>query len=78
MKTGHELTGLIKFLGRDDWKQHFKEVLGEHFGLATKKFDLEFDEIGDLLDDQWADDPVGLRFRGFPHPLRGSRREQSC
>jgi hypothetical protein len=54
MKTGHDLTGHIKFLGRDDWKRHFEEVVAEHFGPPLEEFALEYDEIGEVLDDQWA------------------------
>jgi hypothetical protein len=49
MKTGHDLMGLTKFNGRDEWKRHFEEVLEEHFGPAAQKFDLDFDEIGKVL-----------------------------
>jgi hypothetical protein len=38
MKTDHDLMGLMKFIGRDEWKRHFEEVLGEHFGLAAQEF----------------------------------------
>jgi len=36
MKTGHELTGLIKFFARDEWKRHLDEVVAEHFGPTSK------------------------------------------
>ena len=35
MKTGHDLKGLIKFLGRDDWQHHLEAVVAEHFGPAS-------------------------------------------
>jgi hypothetical protein len=65
MKTGHELTGLIKFLGRDDWKRHLDEVVAEHFGPAMEEFDLEYDEISEVLDDQWATTLWGCAFEDF-------------
>jgi hypothetical protein len=34
MRSQTDLTGLIKFLGRDGWKSSFEEVLSEHFGPA--------------------------------------------
>ena len=43
MKTGHDLMGLIKFAGRDEWRPHFEEVLGEHFGPALEEFELDFE-----------------------------------
>lgn len=65
MKTGHELTGLIKFLGRDEWKRHFEEVVAEHFGPAMEEFNLEDNEIGQVLDDQWATTLWGCAFEDF-------------
>ena len=46
MRSHGDLTGLIKFLARDDWKSSFEEVLGEHFGPAMQAFDLEYGAIG--------------------------------
>jgi len=54
VKTGHDLMGLIKFAGRDEWRPHFEEVLGEHFDPALEEFELDFEGIGQALDDQWA------------------------
>lgn len=54
MKTSHDLSGLIKFLGRDDWQDRLQDVMGDHFGPAMEEFDLEYDEIGDLLGDHWT------------------------
>jgi hypothetical protein len=65
MKTGHDLTGLMKFVGRDEWQPHFEAVLGEHFGPASEEFDLDFDDIGDVLDDQWAMILWGCAFEDF-------------
>jgi hypothetical protein len=65
MKTGHDLTGLVKFLGRDDWKQHLEEVMGEHFGPAMEAFELEYEEIGDLLGDHWPMTLWGCAFEDF-------------
>jgi hypothetical protein len=65
MKTGHDLMGLMKFVGRDEWKLHFEEVLGEHFGPAGQQFDLDFDAIGKALDDQWAMILWGCAFEDF-------------
>ena len=49
MRSQRDLTGLIKFLARDDWKSSFEEVLGEHFGPAIQAFDLEYAAIGAAL-----------------------------
>src|SRR5215831_8928838 len=46
MRRQHGLTGLIKFLARDDWRSSFEEVMGEHFGPVMQAFGLEYEEIG--------------------------------
>ena len=65
MKTGHDLKGLIKFLGRDDWQHHLEAVVAEHFGPALDEFNLEYNEIGEVLDDQWATTLWGCAFEDF-------------
>ena len=45
MSTGSDLSGLMKFLGRDNWAARFDEVVGAHFGPIMDEFDLQFDEI---------------------------------
>lgn len=65
MKTGHDLMGLIKFAGREEWRPHFEEVLGEHFGPAGEEFELDFEGIGQALDDQWAMILWGCAFEDF-------------
>ena len=65
MKTGHDLKGLIKFLGRDDWQHHLEAVVAEHFGPALDEFNLEYNEIGEVLDDQWAMTLWGCAFEDF-------------
>jgi len=65
MKTGHDLIGLIKFLGRADWKEPLQDVLDEHLGPAMEAFDLEYDDINELLGDQWAMTLWGCAFEDF-------------
>jgi hypothetical protein len=72
MRSQSDLTGLIKFLGRDGWKSSFEEVLSEHFGPAMQEFDLEYEEIGASLGGGWDmtlwgvafEDFLGRRFKG--------------
>jgi hypothetical protein len=54
MKAIHDLSGLVKFLSRDDWAFHFEEVMGDHFWAAMDEFDLEHEEIGEALGDHWT------------------------
>src|SRR6267143_927604 len=60
-----DLTGLIKFLARDDWKSSFEEVLGEHFGPAMQEFDLEYEAIGAALGGGWDMTLWGVAFEDF-------------
>lgn len=54
MKSGHDLEGLMRFLGRDDiWRERLQDVLDEHFGPAMEEFDVDFEELGDIVGDHW-------------------------
>ena len=65
MRLHGDLTGLIKFLGRDDWKSSFEEVMGEHFGPAMQAFDLEYEAIGAALGGSWDMSLWGVAFEDF-------------
>ena len=65
MRSHGDLTGLIKFLARDDWKSSFEEVLGEHFGPAMQEFDLEYEAIGAALGGGWDMTLWGVAFEDF-------------
>ena len=65
MRSHDDLTGLIKFLARDDWKSSFEEVLGEHFGPAMQEFDLEYEAIGAALGGGWDMTLWGVAFEDF-------------
>jgi hypothetical protein len=65
MTTGSDLSGLMKFLGRDNWAARFDEVVGEHFGPIMDEFDLQFDEIGALVGEHWAGILWGAAFEDF-------------
>lgn len=65
MTPDHDLIGLIKFLGRDEWKRCLEEVMVGHFGPTMEEFDLEYEEIGDILGDHWAMTLWGCAFEDF-------------
>jgi hypothetical protein len=76
MKPSHDLTNLIAFAQREGlWPDLLASVLDEHFGPALEEFDLDFDDLEEVLGPQlpWvintdADDLVfyELRFRFAP------------
>jgi hypothetical protein len=74
MRSHGDLSGLVKFLARDDWKSSFEEVMGEHLGPAMQAFDLEYEAIGAAPRRQLADDPMGRGVRGLSRPtIRAGR-----
>lgn len=54
MKTDHDLSGLFEYAAKDAWKDCLKEALGDHFSAAMLEFDLEHEEILDLIGEHWA------------------------
>jgi hypothetical protein len=54
MSAKHDLDGLIRFILRDEvWNERLAEVLDEHLGPALEEFDVDFEELGDLLGRSW-------------------------
>src|SRR5689334_7141022 len=45
------LSGLIKWLGREEWRGSFEEVLNQHLGLACESAGIGFGEIAEILGD---------------------------
>ncbi|MCU1315846.1 MAG: hypothetical protein JWN63_1168 [Candidatus Acidoferrum typicum] len=41
MSTANDISGLMKFVGRDGWHKHFDDVLEEHFGAAVDALEIE-------------------------------------
>jgi len=51
MKSGYDLSRLIKFTLREDWRDALEDAMAEHVGLAQEEFGVEFEEIGDMVAD---------------------------
>jgi hypothetical protein len=51
MPSSDSLSGLIKWLGREEWRGPFEEVLDQHLGPACETAGIEFDEIAEILGD---------------------------
>ncbi|WP_298854984.1 hypothetical protein [uncultured Ruegeria sp.] len=50
----HDLEGLIKFVTSDEtWHQRLADVLEEHFLPTLETFDLDFEDLTDLLGEDW-------------------------
>ena len=52
-RPGHDLSELIKWLARDDWRPHVDAVMAEHFTPAMDAFGLTFEAIGEALGGTW-------------------------
>ena len=65
MRPAHDLSNLTKWLSREEWRPLLEEVMAEHFGPAMEAFDVEFEEIGDVLGGNWAMTLWGCAFEDF-------------
>jgi hypothetical protein len=62
---GHDLSDLIKWMSRDEWRHRIDAVTAEHFEPAMREFGLTFEEIGDALGGSWALTLWGCAFEDF-------------
>lgn len=60
-----ELTGLIRYLGQDDWQDCFAEVLGDHIGPALEAGDITFEELAEMIGPDVAMTLWGCAFEDF-------------
>lgn len=65
MPAGHDLKGLMKFLARDEWRGCFEELFDDHFGPVLEAGDMEFDDLAEILGDDWAMTLWGCAFEDF-------------
>ncbi|NGO55981.1 hypothetical protein [Allomesorhizobium camelthorni] len=65
MPTSHDLKGLMKFLARDEWRSCFEEVFDDHFGPVLEAGDMEFEDLAEILGDDWAMTLWGCAFEDF-------------
>ena len=64
-RAGHDLSGIIKWCAREDWRPRIDAVMAEHFEPAMKAFGLDFQEIGEALGGTWAVTLWGCAFEDF-------------
>ena len=65
--TGHDLSGIIKWCAREDWRPRLDAVMAEQFEPAMKACGLGFQEIGETLGGTWA---VTLWGCAFEEPVQ--------
>lgn len=61
----HDLSGLIKWCARDEWRGRVDAVMAEHFEPARMEFSLDFDGVDDALGGGWAMTLWGCAFEDF-------------
>ena len=62
MPATYDLSGLIKYAGREPWKTRLDECLAEHFGPAAEDLNVDFDELLDLVGPHWEGPLWGCAF----------------
>lgn len=66
MKPSHDLTHLIGFAQREGvWPDLLRSVMDEHFGAALEEFDLDFEDLGEILGPQLPWVMWGCAFEDF-------------
>lgn len=63
--AAHELSGLIRYLGQDDWQACFDEILAAHLGPVLEAGNLTFDDLGEILGPDLAMTLWGCAFEDF-------------
>jgi hypothetical protein len=66
MTGAHSLQGLIKWLSREEWRDRFEEVYGDHLIPICDQTDLDLGEIISILGKDWFMSTVwGSAFEDF-------------
>lgn len=66
MGRAHDLDGLIRFIRRDEvWRERMADVLEEHLAPAMEEFEVDFEELGELLGESWPMVLWGCAFEDF-------------
>jgi hypothetical protein len=65
MPSSHDLNGLMKFLMRDPWQECFDAVFDEHVGIILDASDMEFDDVVEIIGEDWAMTLWGAVFEDF-------------
>ena len=74
MASAALLTGLMKFLSRDEWRESFAEIRQAHLFVACRNAEVEVDELGDTLGPATAVTLWGCAFEDFlARDLTGGR-----
>lgn len=66
MGARNDIDGLISFISREDvWHERMMGVLDEHLMPALEEFDVDYDELVDILGEPWPNVLWGCGFEDF-------------
>lgn len=66
MSERNDIFGLLAFIGREgDWRDRLQEVVAEHLMPALEEFEIDHDDLAELLGEQWSGVLWGCGFEDF-------------
>lgn len=66
MAERNDISGLLAFIGREgDWRERLQDVVAEHLMPALEEFEIDQDDLADLLGEQWSGVLWGCGFEDF-------------
>jgi hypothetical protein len=65
MLGNHSLSGLMKWLAHEEWREPFADVLDLHLGPACEDYEMDFEDIAEVIGDHAAMTVWGCAFEDF-------------
>ena len=65
MLGNHSLSGLMKWLAHEEWREPFADVLDLHLGPACEDYEMDFEDIAEVIGDHAAMTLWGCAFEDF-------------
>ena len=65
MLGNHSLSGLMKWLAHEEWREPFADVLDLHLGPACEDYEMDFEDIAEAIGDHAAMTLWGCAFEDF-------------
>ena len=66
MAERNDISGLLAFIGREgDWQERLQDVIAEHLMPALEEFEIDQNDLADLLGEQWSGVLWGCGFEDF-------------
>ena len=66
MAERNDISDLLAFISREgDWRERLQDVVAEHLLPALDEFEMDHDDLAELLGDQWSGVLWGCGFEDF-------------